>query len=254
MKISKVLLLFITFISIFNCTTNKHDFPLEKQYWDIKDYDKAILDLRFGYLNNEPKPTFDNPEKRIIVEKLLDKQNYKVILDDTTINLKERNKFAHDFFDQWKEMTSIYEEKDANNKYIYGKELLAVWHFGLEFHMEYFTIGNNAIYTFSANPNGDKVINRINENMTELVKNFSKYMNLIKDEDAFYENEKEFFIKGIDTYFTKLIMQHPEADYKRVEEKVNTVLKKIESKEIRNSLDSLLETINFIKLKKTDVI
>jgi hypothetical protein len=254
MKISKILLLFIIPISIFNCTTNKHDFPIEKQYWDINDYDKAILDLRFGYLNNEPKPTFDNIEKRVIVEKLLDKQNYKIILDDTTINLRERNKFAHDFFDQWKEMTSIYDEKDANDKYVYGKELLAVWHFGLEFHMQYFTIGNNAIHTFSANSNNEKVINRVNHNMNELVKNFSNYMNLIKNEDAFYENEKEFFIKGIDTYFTQLIMKLPEANYDRIEKKATSVLKKIESKEIKTSLESLLETINFIKLKKTDVI
>ncbi|MFY7672308.1 hypothetical protein ACOSP6_14580 [Tenacibaculum sp. MEBiC06402] len=253
MKISNLLLLFITTFSILSCTTNNHNYPIEKEYWDINDYDKAILDLRFGYQANEPKPTLDNPEKRIIVEKLIDKQNYKIILDDSTINLRERNKFAHDFFDQWREMTSIYNEKGADNKYIYGKELLAVWHFGLEFHMEYFTIGNNAIHTFSANANNEKVINRVNHNMNELVKNFSNYMDLIKEEDAFYENEKEFFIKGIDTYFTKLIMKLPEANYERIEKKATSVLKKIKSKEIRASLESLIETINFIKLKKSNV-
>ena len=253
MKISKTLLLLTITTIFYNCTGNNHNFPIEKQYWDINDYDQAILDLRFGYLDNEPKPTLDNPEKRIIVEKLIDKQNYKVILDDSSINLRERNKFAHDFFDQWKDMTGIYEEKDESGKYIYGKELLAVWHFGLDFHMEYFTIGSNAIHTFSANSNEDKVVKRINKNMEELFKNFSRYMDLIKDEDAFYENEKEFFIQGIDTYFTKLIMQHPEADYKRIEKKANAVLKKVKSKEIRASLESLVESINFIKLKKTNV-
>ncbi len=252
MKISKLLLLFILTTPLFNCTGRSHEFPVEKQYWDINDYNLVIRELRYGYQDSETKPTLDNLETGVVVRKLIDKQNYTVILNDSTINLRERNKFAHDFFDQWKNMTGIYNEKDANDKYVYGKELLSVWHFGLQFHMDYFTVGDNAIRTFSANANNEKVINRINYNMNELVKNFSNYMDLIRDEDAFYENEKEFFIKGIDTYFTELIMQHPEADYTRVEKKANTVLKKTKSKEIKTSLTALLESINFIKLKKTN--
>ena len=107
MKIKYILFAFIC-LTLTYCATEEHKFPLDKRYWDTNDYDKVILELRYGYENDERKPTFDSPEQRIIVQKLTDEQNFKIVLNDKELGLKHKNDLATEFFNHWKDIESGY--------------------------------------------------------------------------------------------------------------------------------------------------
>lgn len=242
-------LFLISTISIVSCDTKTHKFPLDKQYWDVNDYDKAILELRFSYKNDETKPTFDNPKQRLIVEKLTNHENYNVILDDSELGIKHKNKIASEFFAHWKDMGYIYEVTDEKDKYLYGKEMLAVWHFGLDLQLKYFKLGNDEILESSDDPEAEKVQELIESNVENLLDNYANYLSLINNENSFYEKEKDFYATGINTYFTKLVNMYPDADYSPIVKKINLMLKKTKTATIKASLEKL---IHLIESKKED--
>jgi hypothetical protein len=244
MKIIKYAFLAIICLTLTNCKTEEHEFPLEKRYWDTADYDKAVLELRFGYKDDEKKPTFDNPETRLIVEKLTDHQNYKVVLDDEELGIKHRNDVATAFFNEWKDMNQIYNATDRKDKYLYDKEMLAVWQFGLGLQLKYFKLGNDQIKEDADDPNSSRVKNNLNSNVSTLIKNYLIYLDEINNEDAFTEEGKTKLAEGIDTYFSELIELYPNANYSGMENKAELMLKKSESQIIKSSLTKLIELIN----------
>ncbi|CAM1340327.1 hypothetical protein [Tenacibaculum amylolyticum] len=248
MKKNTVFIVLLLALSFTSCMTEKHNFPVEKEYWDVNDYDKAILDLRFTYEDNETKPTLDHPEQRIIVEKLTNPQNFKIILDDNKLDFNQRNKIASEFISHWKDMNQIYNVTESG-KYVYGKEMLAVWQFGLELQLAAFDLQFDEILAKSDNPEDEKVKKRVNASMKKLIDNYGNYLNLITNEDAFYEKEKEEYAKGIDTYFKQLIQVYPDADYDRLLNKANAMLKKTRSATIKKSLKRLIDQINTLNNK-----
>ena len=66
----RIILFALISVTLTSCTTEKHEFPIDKRYWDLNDYDKVVLELNYGYEADEKLPTFDDPQTRIIVEKL----------------------------------------------------------------------------------------------------------------------------------------------------------------------------------------
>jgi hypothetical protein len=247
-KIKYFLLAFVCLI-LTNCETEKHEFPLDKRYWDTNDYDKVILELRYGYENDEKKPTFDNPEQRIVVEKLTDEQNFKVVLNDKELGLKHRNKVAKEFFNHWKDMHQIYQATDRKDKYLYDLEMLAVWQYGLSLQLEYFKLGNDEIIESADDPNSSRIKNTINSNIETLISNYIIYLDEINNEKAFSEKGKSKLASGINKYFSKLIELHPKANYSGMKNKAELMLKKSESNEIKSSLNKLIE---LIELKKKE--
>lgn len=250
MKLIKYAFLAIICLTLTNCKTEEHEFPLEKRYWDTADYDKAVLELRFGYKDDEKKPTFDNPETRMIVEKLTDHQNYKVVLEDKELGIKHRNDVATAFFNEWKDMNQIYNATDRKDKYLYDKEMLAVWQFGLGLQLGYFKLGNDQISESADDPNSSRVKNQVNSNVSTLIKNYLIYLDEINNEDAFTEEGKTKFAEGIDKYFTELIELYPNANYSGMENKAELMLKKSQSTKIKSSLTKLIELIKSNKAQE----
>ncbi|PZW42338.1 hypothetical protein LX95_00648 [Mesonia algae] len=250
MKLIKYAFLAIICLSLTNCKTEEHEFPLDKRYWNTADYDKAVLELRFGYKDDEKKPTFDNPETRLIVEKLTDHQNYKVVLDDEELGIKHRNEVATSFFNEWKDMNQIYNATDRKDKYLYDKEMLAVFKFGLGLQLKYFKLGNDQIRENADDPNSSRVKNNINSNVGTLISNYLIYLDEINNEDAFTEEGKTKLAEGIDTYFTELIELYPNANYSGMKNKAELMLKKSQSSKIKSSLTKLIELINSKKAQK----
>lgn len=250
MRKIKYFLLASVCLILTNCETEKHEFPLDKRYWDTNDYDKVILELRYGYENDEKKPTFDNPEQRIVVEKLTDEQNFKVVLNDIELGLKHRNKVATEFFNHWKDMHQIYQATDRKDKYLYDLEMLAVWQYGLSLQLEYFKLGNDEIIESADDPNSSKVKNTINSNIQTLISNYIIYLDEINNEKAFSEKGKSKFASGINKYFSKLIELHPKANYSGMKNKAELMLKKSKSNEIKSSLNKLIELIELKKKEK----
>ena len=246
----KYVLLAIICLTLTNCKTKEHKFPLDKRYWDTNDYYDVIFELKYGYENDEKKPTFDNLKQRIIVEKLTDHQNYKVVLDDQELGLKHRNDVATEFFKQYKKMNRIYTARDRKDNYIYDKEMLAVEHFGLGLQLKYFKLGNDQIKENADDPNSSRVKNNINSNIETLIKNYIIYLDKINNEKAFTTKGKSKLAEGIDKYFSQLIELYPGANYRGMKKKAKLMLKKSESDKINSSLTKLIELID--SKKKTE--
>lgn len=240
----KYFLIALVFLTLTNCKTEEHEFPLDKRYWDINDYDEAILELRFGYEEDEKKPTFDNPEQRIIVQKLTDEQNFKIVLNDKELGLKHRNDVASEFFNHWRDMNQIYQATDRKDKYLYDLEMLAVWQYGLSLQLDYFKLGNDQIKESADDPNSSRVKNNINSNIGTLIDNYIIYLDEINNEKAFTENGKTKFAEGINKYFFELIALYPNANYSGMKKKAELMFKKSESNKIKLSLTKLIELID----------
>lgn len=247
----RIILFAFLCVILVNCKSEKHKFPLDKRYWDINDYDEVVLELNYGYDSDEKLPTLDNPETRIIVEKLTDPQNFKIVLEDNELGLNHRNQVAEKFFREWKDMNDIYDATDRKDQYLYDVEMLAVWHFGLGLQLKYFSLGNDQIKESADDPNSARVKNNIDSNVNTLIKNYLIYLDEINNENAFTEEGKTKLAEGIDEYFSELIKLYPEANYSGMKNKAELMLKKSESSKIKSSLNKLLE---LIKSKENNII
>ncbi|MCX2745330.1 hypothetical protein OO013_15740 [Mangrovivirga sp. M17] len=248
----RVIIFALASIILTNCNTDKHDFPVDKRYWDVNDYDEIVLKLNYGYEEDEKLPTFDDPETRIIVEKLTDQQNFNIVLDDTELGLNYKNEVADKFFSEWKDMMKIYDDLDRKDQFLYDKEMLEVWHFGLELQLKYFDLGNIQIKENADDPNSSRIKNQINSNISTLIQNYLIYLDLINREDALTKEGRAKLAEGIDKYFPALIELYPNAKYSGMKNKAELMLKKSESDKIKSSLERLIQLINSNTEKETE--
>lgn len=246
----KSLILVILFLTISNCKEEEHPFPTEKRFWSISDYRDVNLELNYGYESDERLPSFDDPETRIIIQKLVDHENYKIVLDDKELGIKHRNEVARKFFSQWKDMTNIYQATDRKDNYLYGLEQLAVFEFGLGLQLRYFKLGNDEIIESADDPNSNSVKNRVNSNIKTLLANFNIYLDKINEEKAYSEEGRKMISKGIDKYFTDLVELYPNANYVNMVKKIDLMHKKSNSPKIKASLIKLKELIASKKPKE----
>lgn len=251
MKNNIVVLFAFLFLCLIGCK-EENKFPVEKKYWDVTDYDNVIREIKFGTKPDEKLPTFDNPETQLLVEKLTDEENFKVVLDDKELGLKHRSEIAQQFFDKWKDMSTIYNAIDRTDKYIYEKEYVEVFNFGLELQLKYFKLGNDEIIERSDDPNSLSVQNTINRNTETLVNNMIIYLNEINNEKSFTNVGLNLISNGIDKNFTELINLYPNFNYDGLLEKVNLMLKKTKSENIKQSLTKLKELIESKKSIKSE--
>lgn len=247
MKIKVVI--FFALLIIFSSCKTENKFPIDKKYWDIEDYEKVILEIKYGTKPDEKLPTFDNPETRLLLEKLTDEENFKVVLDDQELGLKYKNEFAEKFFQKANDMSSIYTEIDRTDKYVYEKEMMEIDNFGLELQLKYFKLGNDEIKEKADDPNSFSVTNAINNNINTLVNNMMIYLDKINHEKSFSNIGLDLIAIGIDKNFTELLTIYPNHNYDSLVENVNLMLNKTKSEKIKDSLTKLKK---LIESKKTD--
>jgi hypothetical protein len=251
MKNNIIVLFTVLFLCLVSCK-DENKFPLEKKYWNIEDYDNVIREVKFGTKPDEKLPTFDNPETKLLVEKLTDEENFKVVLDDKELGLKHRNEIAQQFFEKWKDMSTIYNAIDRTDKYIYEREYLEVFNFGLELQLKYFKLGNDEIIEKSDDPNSLSVLNTVNNNTETLVNNMIIYLDEINNEKSYTDTGLNLIASGIDKNFTELINIYPDFNYESLLEKVDLMLKKTKSENIKQSLTKLKQLIESKKSMKTE--
>lgn len=252
MKLSKAFAIGISaLLLIYSCSSIEDKYPIEKRYWDNEDYKDVVRTLRFGIEPDEKIPSLTTPDKRVVFEKLVDEQNYKVVLDDKELGTKYRSEIASEFFKRWKDMNQIYRATNRKDQYIYDRELIKVWHFGLGLQLHYFKLGNDLISDNADDPNSESVKRNIRSNIKTLINNYSIYLDEINNEDAFSEEGKKLLSEGIENYFIVLIEQYPEADYSSMENKVGLMKNKSKSETIINALDKVSERI---KKEKTEQV
>lgn len=238
MNSKKFLLLTLAGLAIASCK-EEQEFPTDKKYWDVKDYETVVNEIKYNTKPEEKLPTFDDPETRLLLEKLTDEENFKVVLDDTQLGIKHRSEMAQQFFDEWKKMSDLYSETDRTDKYVYEKEFLEVWNFGLELQIRYFKLGNDAIIEKSDDPKSENVRNVTNSNINTLVGNMMIFLDEINNEKSYSEEGLNLISKGIDTNFIELINVYPDFDYSNLLRKVDLMLNKTKSSNIKQSLTKL---------------
>ena len=202
----------------------------------------------FYYLNNGTKPdeklpTFDDAETKIIVEKLTDQENFKVVLDDDELGLKHKNEIGEKFFKIWQDMTEIYSQIDRKDIYVYEKERIEVFNFGLALQIRYFKLGNDEIKQRSDDPNAINVSQTVNSNVNTLIGNYMFYLNEINNEKSYSNIGLDLIAKGIDQYFTDLVNLYPNSDYDDLKEKLFLLSNKTKSENIKSSLVNLQKLI-----------
>lgn len=242
MKNKYIIIFTLLFVSLTSCK-EENKFPIEKKYWDITDYDNVIREIKFGGNPDEKLPTFDNPETKVLLEKLTDEENFKVVLDDKELGLKHKNEIAQQFFEKWKDMNTIYRELDRTDKYIYEKELMEIQNFGLELQIKYFKLGNDEISDKSDDPNSESTKRIIDSNTDTLVNNMMVYLDEINNEKSFSDIGLNLISNGIDENFTELLRIYPNHNYEGLLQKVNLLLNKTKSENIKESLTKLKQLI-----------
>lgn len=240
---NSVFIAFMTLSLCFISCKEEPKFPLDKKYWDTNDYDNAIREIKYNTKQGEKYPTFDDPETKQLLEKLTDEENFKVILDDKELGIKHKSEVAQEFFNQWKSMNDIYTEIDRTDRYVYEKELVEIQNFGLELQIKYFKLGNDAIIEKSDDPNSQEVKNVVNSNVNSLVDNMMIYLDAINAEKSFSKVGLDLISSGIDKNFTELIQVYPDFDYSRLLEKIDLLLNKTKSENIKQSLLKIKQLI-----------
>lgn len=241
-KLSLYSLLLLTIL--INCKGANHEFPIDKRYWDINDYKEVVSELNYGYENDEKLPSFDNPETSIIVQKLTDEQNFNIVLDDKQLGLRHRNEIAEKFFNEWRGMNRIYDAIDRKDQFLYEKEMLAVWHWGLGLQLKYFKLGNEQILERADDPNSSSAKGNINSNVSTLISNYVIYLDQINNEKAYTNEGKVKIANGIDKYFPKLIKLYPNSNFKGIKNKAELMFNKSNSNAIKASLEKLILLID----------
>lgn len=248
MKNNKIFFLSLLFLSLIGCK-EESKFPLDKKYWDVEDYDYVIREIKFAN-PDEKMPTFDDPETKLIIEKFTDEENYKVVLDDNQLGLKHRSEIGQQFFNKWRDMVTIYNATDRTDKYLYEREYLEVYNFGLGLQIKYFKLGNEEIIERADDPNSLSVQNTVNSNTETLVNNMILYLNEINNEKAYTNTGLDLLANGIDENFTELVNTYPNYNYGNLLEKIDLMLKKTKSENIKKSLEKLKTLIESKKLLK----
>lgn len=242
MKINNLLFVLSILFFATSCKT-ENKFPTEKKYWDTDDYDNVVRELRFGTKFDEKLPTFDDAETKIIVEKLTDQENFKVVLDDKELGLKHKNEIGEKFFKIWQDMSEIYSQIDRKDIYVYEKERIEVFNFGLALQLRYFKLGNDEIKQKSDDPNAINVSETVKSNVNTLIGNYMFYLDEINNEKSYSNVGLDLIAEGIDKYFAELVNLYPNSYYDNLKEKIVLLSNKTKSENIKNSLLKLQKLI-----------
>ena len=214
---------------------------MEKRYWAIADYDEAIREIKFRTPDGERYPEYRNPETAPAIKKLVDTQNFLVILSDDALGLDHRQSEADGFFDEYRQLVQLYYVMDREDKFVYSRELIDIYRFGLELQLHYFKLGNDAIINRADDPEAKDVQNIISSNEKVVASNFNNYLDLVNEEDAMDEASLTAYCDGIKNFFPRLFEIFPNIDRSITREKTELMLNKSKETCVQEALTELME-------------
>ena len=178
-----------------SCNNKNEKFPIEKRYWDIEDYENVVREIRYNSNAEESLPRFSDPETSVIIEKLTDEENFRVVLNDKELGLSHKSETAEKFFETWRSLNETYSSLDKKDMYIYETEFLEIWKFGLELQQEYFKLGNQKI---DENSDGSERVKEVlNDNTQTLINNSIIFLDNIINEKQFTSEGKKLIAEII---------------------------------------------------------
>ena len=230
-------------VLLFACSNSRTDnFPMDKPYWSVEDYDNAFSEIEFRTPEGDRYPALNNPETAIIFKKLTDQKNISVVAEDNSLGIRHRSEFTSNMFDEYRDLASVYQVMDREDKFVYDRELVEVLRFGLYLQIHYFKLGNDKILLESDNSAQVKEVIRRNEQT--IISNFNNYLDFINHESSFSEESLNDYSSGVDESFSKLLETFPKANYNSMIKKATDMEKKAINSNVKTSIAALL-----IKLK-----
>lgn len=221
-------------------------FPINKKYWDAKDYADVINRIKYA-TNGVKKPSYSDPQKAIVFTKLVDKTNASVVFEDASLGISHRSEYGEEMFHHYQTLEEIYEEVDREDKFVYPLELVDISKLGLYIQLHYFGLGNENIKKRSDNPNSAEVVQLVNSNNQILVNNYSNYYNYVKNEEGLSNDALKSYISGLNEYFPALIDKYPAANYDEMKTKTMDMINKAKSADLKAALNNILTKINSLK-------
>lgn len=231
----------ITIISLALGCNNESRFPMEKRYWTVEDYDDVIREIDYNTPKDERLPEFANSETSAVITKLIDTENFKVILNDEELGLNHRSNVSEKFFMEYKDLANAYNVLDRKDNFIYGPELIEILKFGLELQLVYFELGNRNIKSTVDDPNASEVRELIRSNEKVIFANFNNYLDFVNKENSFSPEVLSDYAEGIDIYFSKLYETFPKGNKRIILKKAELMLKKSQHSDVKKSLEKLIE-------------
>lgn len=218
-------------------------FPMEKRFWTPDDYKKVYHAIRYNTPKGERYPELKNPKTAPVFKKLIDRQNYLVVLGDEQLGVSHRNNVATNFFDEFRRYSDVYYSTDRQDKFVYGMEMVELYKFGLDLQVYYFKLGNDNIIKEADDPSSSNVTSVIKSNEKVIFKNYNNYLDYVNKESGFNEFELKAYCEGIDQAFPKLFETFPNGNLNITKNKAELMFKKAKSEILRTSLQNLLDKI-----------
>ena len=237
MKVFKTLFYATCALCIISCQSR---FPMEKRYWTAEDYRNIIFEIHYKTPAGESYPKFSDPETSPVIKKLLDPENYRVVLEDPELGLNHRAEVSEKFFEEMKNLADTYEGMDVQDKFVYGAEFAEIEKFTLGLQIVYFKLGNDRILENASNVNDVKSTIRSNENT--IVKNYLIYLDLMAKE-KYFGDHADLLAEGITEHFNKLVDTFPEANFAPILNKAKEVVPKVSSAPNKSALEALIKRL-----------
>lgn len=245
MKFLKIIGLIAVMGLIVSCGSKlPDDYHIEKKYWDTSDYDAAIRYLKYSLKEEEGYPRLSDPLTSPVFNKLVDKQNVSVVLEDEQLGLKHRNDVAQGFFDAAGDLFKIYQVIDIRDKFVYPLELVRVIDFYLYTQILYFRVGNDKIIKDNVDPDDPDTKRVLKRNEQAIADNFNNYLEFLAKEDAFNDAALLEYANVINVHFHKLIDEFPMANYSTIKNSANLLIKKVKSSDLKKALEGLVKKID----------
>ncbi|MCP4458967.1 MAG: hypothetical protein GY816_13245 [Cytophagales bacterium] len=240
MKSISSTLLLIFFILFVGCSTNNtvERYRLDKRFWTPKDYEKILADIKYDY-EGTTKPSYSNQELVMVYKKLVDHENFLIVINDDELGVNHRSDFASEMFKVSNRMSNIYYDVNREDKLVYPLEMIEISHFGLDLQSHYFRLGNEAIIQNADDPEANQIKKLLKSNIQVLISNYSAYLDFVKQEDSFSEDELSEYVKGFELYFEPLVEKYPEANFNKIVTKLDAMSKKAQSETLLKALQKL---------------
>ncbi|MBV6643910.1 MAG: hypothetical protein KI790_00585 [Cyclobacteriaceae bacterium] len=241
---TKTFYVIVSCISILSCSDDSNSrYPMQKRYWNTQDYDQVIRQIKYHNPKEERYPEFSNPKTAPVIQKLVDVQNFLVVLTDDQLGVNHRSKQATDFFEEYKQLSNAYYVIDRQDNFVYGEELIAIMKFGLELQLHYFKLGNDDILKDADDPNAPEIQRLVKSNERTITKNFNRYLDFVNKETGLDEKTLRSYCDGISVYFNKLYSNFSNADPQITIKKAELMLNKTKNDSVRDSLTELLSML-----------
>lgn len=226
---------------LINCGPKLPDnYHMEKKYWAVDDYNAALRYMKYTLNEEQGYPRLSDPLTAPVFNKLIDKKNVSVVLEDESLGLKHRDNVADGFWKASKDIMNLYQVIDIQDKYVYPMEFVKAIDFFLHTQLLYFKIGNKKILKETVNPNDSNVKRIIKRNQQAIVDNFTNNLDILAKEDAFTTAALDELALVFDTHYNALITEYSNANYSSTKKTLRLLIDKTKSASIKQKLEKIL--------------